>query len=142
MNIAAEVRFWAKVRKTSTCWLWLGAIHHTGYGQFWFEGCAVFAHRWAYEQWVGPIPDGLELDHKCRIRHCVRPAHLEPVTNHENIRRGRSGQHQSAKTHCPAEHPYSGDNLYLNPTTGKRECRACNAERTRQYRRRQKELAA
>ena len=80
-----EVRFWRFVAKTDTCWLWTGATA-SGYGLFWDER-QVRAHRWAYESEVGPIPEGLQLDHLCRVPLCVRPDHLEPVTGAENMRR-------------------------------------------------------
>lgn len=87
-----EKRFWAKVKKTETCWLWAGWINGNGYGQFSVNGGEKWAaHRWAYVQYVGPIPDGHEVDHVyargCRHRHCVNPAHLEAVAPDENKRR-------------------------------------------------------
>jgi len=72
------------------CWLWTGRIERNGYTQFRVGGKAgkdVSSHRWIYEQTEGPIPDGLEIDHLCFVRHCVNPKHLEPVTHAENIRR-------------------------------------------------------
>lgn len=86
-----EDRFWAKVQKTETCWLWTAAKNGPGYGQFGLgtrEDGLVFAHRFAYELVVGPIPEGLVIDHLCRTPACVRPDHLEPVTMRENMRRG------------------------------------------------------
>lgn len=71
------------------CWLWQGAVSKTGgYGQVRRNGALIVVHRYAYEHEVGPIPDGLDLDHLCRIRHCARPSHCEPVTRGENLRRG------------------------------------------------------
>ncbi len=81
-------RFWAKVDRSGECWLWTGNVYRDGYGQFYVERRQVRAHRWAYESEVGPIPEGLVLDHLCRVRLCVRPSHLEPVTNRENLLRG------------------------------------------------------
>lgn len=78
------------------CWLWSGALHN-GYGGFFADGQRWRVHRWSYEFLVGPIPEGLHLDHLCRVRHCVNPAHLEPVTNQENIRRGEAGKYQWAR---------------------------------------------
>jgi len=82
-------RFWSKVNKTNTCWLWEGTVENTGYGSFAVSHTkGVLAHRLAYELSVGEIPSGLTLDHLCRVRNCVNPDHLEPVTCAENIRRG------------------------------------------------------
>lgn len=88
-----EERFWAKVDRSGDCWRWTGALARGGYG-FAVVGSRDDpqryrnAHRFAYELSVGPIPEGLELDHLCRNRRCVNPAHLEPVTHSENMRRG------------------------------------------------------
>jgi len=90
---AASARFWRKVDfgAPGDCWRWTGAISDTGYGDFFLSISVgtVRAHRWAYEERRGPIPRGMDLDHLCRVRHCVNPDHLEPVTRAENLRRGR-----------------------------------------------------
>ncbi len=98
-------RFWAKVEKTDGCWLWTGAENGRGYGTFWSEGMVVRAHRWAYGHLAGPIPDGLDLDHLCRVKSCVNPDHLEPVTHRVNVRRGyvsrgAGAQHGTWSTYC------------------------------------------
>ncbi len=119
---AAE-RFWEKVQKTDGCWEWL-ASRVAGYGRFRaVSGEAhVQAHRWAYEALIGPIPDGLEIDHLCRNRGCVNPAHLEPVTARENVRRGIAPAAVNArKTHCPRGHLYD----YTWPSGFRRGCREC-----------------
>lgn len=88
-------RFWAMVQKTETCWLWLGATNPDGYGRFLIgsrtDGTRrlVQAHRWVYEQEYGPIPPGLEPDHLCDVRNCVRPSHLEAKTHRSNVRRAK-----------------------------------------------------
>ena len=97
----------------------------------------VLAHRWSYEYHVGPIPDGLQLDHLCRVRHCVNPQHLEPVTARENTLRGMSFvAHLAARTECINGHPLTGGNLRMEGTV--RRCRACKREEARRRRARQK----
>jgi hypothetical protein len=127
-------RFADKVALTdSGCIEWTAATDGTGYGKFQVEpghnGRLGQAHRWYYEHSVGPIPSSLHLDHLCRNRLCVNPEHLEPVTHQENILRGVGPTAANAqKTHCPAGHEYSGDNLYVTPSTGSRLCRACRRQ--------------
>ena len=83
-------RFWAKVRVLDNgCWEWTGGQFPNGYGAFHItHKGTVYAHRWSYEHLVAPIPNGLQSDHLCRNRPCVNPAHIEPVTCAENLRRG------------------------------------------------------
>lgn len=133
-------RFWSKVLRPSLfeCWLWHAASSTNGYGRFRVHARMVRAHRLAYELEVGPIPDGLELDHLCRNHACVNPAHLEPVTHLVNMQRGRGGEYLRMKTHCPQGHPYAGSNLRLNKK-GARCCRACDVERCRRNRARKQE---
>jgi hypothetical protein len=121
-------RFWAKVRKTETCWLWTANLNNSGYGLFWVAGVddKVPAHRIAYELLIGPIPEGLTIDHLCRVRACVRPDHLEPVTHRENMLRGKHAR----KMHCPKGHPYDVRNTFIT-RRGHRECRACKQKRER-----------
>lgn len=137
MRETAEERFWAQVEKTEMCWLWLGTKNTGGYGSIWVHGHHVFAHRFAYELLVGPIPEGLEPDHLCRNHSCVNPAHLEPVPHGENVRRGTGGrdarERQLRKTHCPQGHPYDLFNTYYAPN-GERACRACKAVNKRNSR--------
>lgn len=107
------------------CWVWRGVKDRAGYGRVGRRGRA--AHRVSYELHRGPIPAGLELDHLCRNRACVNPAHLEPVTHEENVRRGEAGSNNRRKMFCPAGHPYDGENLYVR--RGRRwtarVCRLC-----------------
>jgi len=134
---SAESRWREKVDQIPDgCWLWTGTITRKGYGMFWPDAGGVPAHRFAYELLVGPIPDGLQLDHLCRVRHCVNPAHLEPVTSKEN--QVRSPFDPAARTHCPHGHPYSHENTYVDPTSGGRCCRECARRRRAEYQQRQK----
>jgi hypothetical protein len=129
----ALVRFADKIALTdSGCVEWIGGLNGVGYGQFYIGRTSLeqtgkgYAHRWSYEYHVGPIPEGLELDHLCRNTACVNPEHLEPVTQRENLLRGTSPAAEHAKkTSCPAGHPYAGRNLYIYPSTGIRRCREC-----------------
>lgn len=106
-------RFLSKIKENEVgCWLWNGAINERGYG-FLKVGSrtdnsrrTVKAHRFAYETVVGPVPDGLELDHLCRNRSCVNPLHLEPVTHSENIRRGDTSTPK--KPTCKRGHVFTG----------------------------------
>ena len=82
-----RARFMAKVDQSGDCWLWTAHVNADGYGVFRFDGQMGGAHRFAYRLLVGPIHEGMELDHLCRTRHCVNPAHMEVVTHAENVRR-------------------------------------------------------
>ncbi len=105
----------------SGCWLWKGARNSRGYGCWSQDGQRVLTHRVAYERLVGPIPQGLQIDHLCRVKACCRPDHLEPVTAAENSQR-----RVSTISHCAHGHPLKGANLYVHPR-GSRECRICRA---------------
>jgi hypothetical protein len=130
-----EAKFWATVNKTSTCWQWLGS-QHKGYGRFRVNGCEWPAHRWAYELTHRPIPDGLQIDHLCRNRACVNPAHMELVTARENVLRGTGLTAINArKTHCAHGHPFDEVNTKHRPNGGRR-CKACHLVHTRDWSRR------
>lgn len=137
MKKTTEQRFWEKVNKNPGCgcWEWIGGRSGVGYGIF-MDGDGVLkgAHRVSFTMHKGDIPNGLDLDHLCRVRHCVNPAHLEPVTRRENINRGIVAEVHRARfakiTHCPSGHPYAGDNLTFG-TKGDRRCKACGRIRTR-----------
>lgn len=125
------------------CWMWTGQGNSDGYGMF-QPGPGQqrqMTHRWAYEAYVGPIPDGMQVDHKCHTddsacpggrdcphRRCCNPAHLEAVTASENTKRQRHAGR--LRTECPQGHPYSGANLILGKD-GKRRCRECDRQRKR-----------
>lgn len=135
----AEERFWPKVFKTPGCWLWLGCVNSNGYGAFAAVRRQIPAHRYAYEVKVGPIPEGMTLDHLCRIRRCVNPDHLDVVTRGENTLRGDTITARNiAKVRCLRGHALEGANVYRPPSRPtKRICRACR----NWLRARQKELA-
>lgn len=148
VDAAVVERFWAKVdrRSDAECWEWQAA-RFLGYGAFGVPvpRRTVRAHRFAYELLVGPIPEGLDLDHLCRNRACVNPAHLEPVTRGENVRRGLVGALRPPKTHCIHGHEFTPENTYENG--GKRFCRSCErargpAKRARERQKRGKQKAS
>ena len=117
------------VQDASTgCWLWIGSIVNAGYGSTWDlpKQRSREAHTVSYEAFIGPVPDNLTLDHLCRIRRCVNPTHLEPVTNVENVMRGEGfGAVNSRKVVCSRGHPYNEENTYH--WRGQRCCRSCHA---------------
>jgi len=133
-----QARFWAKVALPDEqgCMLWLSALSSAGYGRITMGGKTHYAHRISYALAYGAIPTELQLDHLCRVRHCVAPDHLEPVTGRVNVLRGQTpAAANAAKTHCPRDHAYDEENTYVD-AKGRRNCRACARERARVYRRR------
>ncbi len=138
--MSIKSRFWAKVNTNGPspkfdpslgpCWLWTAYIAKNGYGRFNANGSPEWAHRVSYRISGLKIPRGLELDHLCRVRNCVRPSHLEPVTNRENSLRGESVSAKNArKTHCINGHAFVGANVYFRPGPNKkRDCRKCKQD--------------
>ena len=128
------------------CWIFTGHKNGRGYGVIWDRGAAS-AHRVAWRELVGPIPDGLVIDHLCRNRACINPDHMELVTNEENVRRGMRGEmsQQSWAAHCKRGHEMAGDNVgWINPKNGAtpwRYCRECQRARMRAFRSRKKETS-
>jgi len=135
-----DQRLWSRVNKRGPapsyrpalgpCWLWTGWVNNNGYGGIGSGGQEALVHRVAYELLVGPIPEGLEIDHLCRVAICVKavadehgPAHLEPVTHAENMRRRRG-------THCREGHLLDEANI-VHTTDGQRKCRICVRRRRR-----------
>lgn len=116
-----------KVLVGDDCWLWQASHQSQGYAQIYAkvngQDSMLLAHRVMYEMLVGPIPDGLVIDHLCRNHGCLNPSHMEPVTSGENTRRGEAGINNTRKTHCPHGHEYTPENILLSQ--GRRNCRAC-----------------
>ena len=118
----------------SGCWLWTGALNQAGYGWVGVGGGSRDidrAHRVTYKHYKGPIPEGLEIDHLCRVRSCCNPEHLEAVTRRVNCQRGdcgkATGAKHSAKTHCKWGHEFTEANTYWHGNN--RQCRACKKRR-------------
>lgn len=126
-NVDPALRFWPKVRKTDQCWIYEGHADRNGYGLFRLGKTHVIAHRFSYELINGPIEDGLEIDHLCKNRSCVRPDHLEAVTHLENMRRAYAD-----KTHCIHGHLLSEENVWRQKT-GARICKECSRKRVREH---------
>jgi hypothetical protein len=130
-------RFWGSLREPLTadgCWIWKGGAAGSdgAYGRMQVDKKVMPAHRFAYEVFVGPVPVGMEIDHLCRNRLCCNPLHLEAVTHSENVRRGDSPLRHRNKTHCPAGHPYAGDNLRIEHCRSgvqSRHCMTCDRAR-------------
>lgn len=135
-------KFWEKVNKDGPipayrpdfdpCWLWTAAVNANGYGIMFTREESTLAHRISFALSGRIVPAGTQLDHLCRVRHCVNPKHLEAVTPRVNTHRGYTN---ATKTHCPQGHPYSGDNLYLSPR-GNRQCRECVRRSQMRYKKR------
>lgn len=133
-DLAARLEQYSVPEPNTGCLLWAGGLIPAGYGMIKVAGRGQMAHRVSYELNVGPIPEGLVLDHLCRVRSCIEPRHLEPVTNAENLRRGTPNRSlaNSMKTRCLRGHDLEGANLYRSPD-GHRHCRVCTSAAQRRH---------
>lgn len=139
MNLPLRIENKIEKVTESGCWIWTG-YDHGGYGRLRFGGKRSLAHRVVFELTNGPVPEGLELDHLCRVRCCVNPDHLEPVHHRENMLRGDGfAAKQSNQTHCLKGHEFTKKNTYIVPSNRARVCRACNYKRSREWLLKQKE---
>lgn len=131
-----EARLWSRIKPSADgCWEWTGDTKSQhGYGLVFWKGHNTRVHRVVYELLIGSIPDGLTIDHLCRVRHCVNPTHLEPVTGRENTLRGFGHTAVNArKTHCIHGHPFTPENTHHYSSRPKaRICRACIKIRSRE----------
>ncbi len=136
--MTAIERFEKKIEVISEtgCWIWMACVNRDGYGQFSIRHKVISAHVFAYRQFRGPVPEGMELDHTCRVRCCVNPFHLEAVPHRTNCQRGEVGKYLKRRTHCPRGHAYNEKNTGRQPNG--RRCRACDRERAQEWRDRQK----
>lgn len=116
-----------QVDQQSNCWRWASVKNSRGYGRVWLNGKVQLTHRAVYSMLIGEIQSGLTLDHICRVVDCCNPAHLEPVSHRENVRRGIGPTAiNAAKTHCLRGHALEGDNLdSCHLKRGQRNCRTC-----------------
>jgi hypothetical protein len=129
-----HTRFAEHVEWTPTCWIWKG-VREGGYGGIYDRKQRYQAHRISYMLHVGPIPEGLVIDHLCRNTRCVNPDHLEAVTEQVNILRGLGTSSVFArKTHCKYGHEFTPENTYIHKSRNSRVCRTCNREKIRRYR--------
>lgn len=137
-------RLWSRVRfdgpntlrkgAPGRCWIWTGPTNGVGYGRISLNKKLQYPHRIAYALYVGEIPDGLQVDHRCRTRDCLNPSHLEAVTASENVRRSTGPDvtrvRQANVTHCPEGHAYDAANTHID--SGSRRCRKCARDRARE----------
>lgn len=116
------------------CWCWTSSIKPNGYGCFWHDGAQRNAHRVSYELFIGPIPEGLDLDHLCRNRACVNPEHLEPVTRSVNLNKGLKKSKVPKKLFCKNGHEFTQENTAVYEYVRGRRCKTCANATAKKYR--------
>ena len=139
MRQDVEDRFWQSIIVVENCWEWAKKVSkQNGYAHMKVDGRDRLAHRWAYEHFRGPIPDGMQIDHLCRNRSCVNPEHMEVVSPYTNTARGFSPSVVTKQIgFCKRGHEMVGDNIGKRKD-GRRWCKACvewNHEKNRDHRR-------
>lgn len=125
---------------SSGCWLWNKSTDVNGYSQFSIRGQMMKGHRFIYEIYIGNIEDGLEIDHLCRVRHCVNPEHLEAVTHAENLRRMPRHRTEQWQSSCKNGHPLTEGNYFIRSDSGTKRCRIYNRIKSIRGAKRLKEL--
>lgn len=131
MMMTTQLRFVKKISaQYSGCWEWTASCNQKGYGNFYYCRCVGKAHRFAWEQAHGPVPDGMVLDHICKNRKCVNPKHLRTVTNRDNVLHNSESviARNAKKTHCKHGHEFTTENTIVR-SSGGRDCLICKRER-------------
>jgi hypothetical protein len=130
-NTIQTILLYANKQDDAPCWIWWGATLSNGYPKVTMNYRTCLVHRVVYEHYKGSIPEGLQIDHICKNKLCVNPEHLEAVTCLENMRRRYANY-----THCVNGHELSGENVYIAPYTGKRDCKVCRKAASMRYQQR------
>ena len=151
---SAITRFFEKIQVEqvsalvdSPCWIWIGCRSRNGYGQFKADARRSFTrkigpHIFAYEYFIGPVPDGFDVHHRCYNRACCSPLHIDVISHRDNMVDGNASTLASVnarKTHCKYGHPLTGDNMQVT-SQGSRLCRTCNARRQREFQERRRAI--
>lgn len=142
-NLLLRLRFCPPTTLPTGCVEFTGALDSLGYARVIKDSRSQMVHRLAYELCVGPIPDGLTIDHLCRNRACVNPGHLEPVTHRENVLRSNNPAAINArKTHCKHGHEFTEENTLVSKNGRNRQCRKCAKARSVAFRKARRDAAA
>ena len=122
------------------CHLFLGCIKPDGHGAFWYNNKVQLVHRVTWQMYIGPIPNGMLVLHKCRNANCCNVEHLYLGNQFDNMRDSiKDKTHfMSNVIYCPQGHEYNDDNTYRNPNTGHRGCKECRRQYVRNYKQRMK----